>query len=80
MFYLYILKSQKDNGFYIGITKDLEDRIKRHNQGRVKSTKPRRPWQLVYFEKYRSKSEALKRELHLKQMKSARYIRDLLNY
>jgi putative endonuclease len=66
MYYLYILKSQKDLGYYIGITRNIEERLKEHNQGKTKSTKGRLPLILAYFEKYENKSKARMRELKLK--------------
>ena len=33
MFYMYILKSEKDQDLYIGVTKDLKQRIEEHNNG-----------------------------------------------
>lgn len=66
MFYVYILKSQKDNKSYIGSTNDLKSRIKLHNEGRVLSTKLRRPLILVYYEAYLAESDARRREQKLK--------------
>ncbi|OGF18932.1 hypothetical protein A3I35_00220 [Candidatus Falkowbacteria bacterium RIFCSPLOWO2_02_FULL_45_15] len=66
MFYLYILKSDRDNHLYIGSTKDLTRRLKEHNNGVVFSTKNRRPLKLVYYEAYSVESEARKREHNLK--------------
>ena len=49
----YILKSEKDNGIYIGSTKDLKDRyLNQHQKGKIKSTKSRRPLALIYFEEF----------------------------
>lgn len=48
--YLYILKSIKDGTFYIGISSDPVRRLKEHNAGYQKSTKGRRPYQLIYME------------------------------
>ena len=69
MYYLYIIKSLKIGKFYIGVTKDLKKRLKDHNWGRTKSTKPFRPWKLVYVEKFLNKNEAFKREFYLKSRK-----------
>ena len=66
MFYVYILKSNKDNSLYVGFTDDLRVRLVKHNQGLVKSTKNLRPLILVYYEAYRSKKDALIREKRLK--------------
>ena len=73
-FFVYILKSLKDNRLYIGQTNNLEDRIKRHNKGEVAATKNRRPLELIYSEIYNSRSEAMKRERYLKSLKSSKYI------
>jgi len=62
MFYVYILKSIKDDGIYIGKTNNLKRRIWEHNNGYVSSTKSRRPFILLESFRYRSESEALKME------------------
>jgi len=66
MHYVYILKSLKDNNLYIGSTNDLSRRIKEHNEGKVFSTKNRVPFELIYYEAYKSESDARKRERNLK--------------
>ncbi len=71
MYFVYLLKSKKDDGFYIGFSSDLKRRIKEHNTGLNKSTKHRAPFKLVYFEACPSKSLALQREKRLKQFKNA---------
>lgn len=78
MYFLYILKSRKDSKFYIGSTSNLEDRILRHNQGREKSTKHRIPLELYYFEKFNTRSEAIKREYYIKSLKSSKFIEKLM--
>jgi putative endonuclease len=72
MFYVYILKSKKDNEFYIGSTNDLKRRVVEHNKGCVKSTKIRRPFYLVYYEAYFAESDARRREQCLKLRGHAR--------
>ncbi len=66
MFYVYVLKSQKDGRVYVGYSTDLKSRFKRHTEGRVRSTQAYRPWVLVYYEAYLAKSDATKREKQLK--------------
>ena len=66
MYYVYVLKSEKDYNLYIGYTSDLKNRIKDHNQGKTKSIKHRIPFSLVYYEAYKNKTDARKRELELK--------------
>ena len=66
MFYIYVLKSKKDQQLYIGSTNDLKRRFKEHNNGEVFSTKPRRPFELVYYEAYKAEGDARNREKKLK--------------
>jgi putative endonuclease len=49
--YVYFLKSQKDGSYHIGVTSNIEIRLKEHNIGLSKSTAPKRPWILVRIEK-----------------------------
>ena len=77
MFFMYILKSQKDASLYTGYKNDLRKRFKEHNLGLAKSTKSKRPWRLVYYEAYASRQDAMKRENNLKLR--AKALRQLLN-
>ena len=80
-YYIYILKSLKDNVFYTGFTINLEKRLHEHNYGQVKSTRYRRPFELVYFEGCRDKDDALHREKYLKTTYGKRYIKNRIkNY
>ncbi|MFH0834151.1 MAG: GIY-YIG nuclease family protein [Patescibacteria group bacterium] len=66
MHFVYILKSVGRKRFYIGVSSDVSKRLLEHNRGCAKSTKPYRPWQIVYTEKFESKTAAYKREFYLK--------------
>ena len=66
MFYVYVLKSKKDRNAYIGFTSDLRKRLVEHNTGLVPSTKSRTPFELVYYEAYKSEIDARGRERSLK--------------
>ncbi len=68
MYYIYILRSQKDGNLYIGQTENLEERLRYHNLGRVKSTKRRLPLELLHMEEFSSRSEAMRREKILKSI------------
>lgn len=71
MNYTYILKCNDDT-LYTGWTNNLEKRIKDHNDGKgAKYTKTRRPVELVYYEKFETKEEAMKREYAIKQLTRA---------
>ena len=54
-YFVYILTSLKDSKRYIGMTSDLNRRLNEHNSGKVKSTKNRRPLELIYTEEFTSK-------------------------
>lgn len=66
MHYVYILKSEVDGRIYVGFSSDLRARLLRHNSRRVRSTKAYAPWKLIYYEAYRAKGDATKREKQLK--------------
>ena len=66
MFYIYILKSLKDNKLYVGHTNDLKRRLKEHNSGDNLSTKRYLPWKLIYYEACLLESDARRREKYLK--------------
>lgn len=66
MFFLYILKSIQYNRNYTGVTNSVENRLRVHNSGGSKSTKPWRPWIVAYTEQFSTLSEAKKREWFLK--------------
>ncbi len=76
-FAVYILQSQKDGRYYIGHTQDLAGRLDQHNRGASKSTRNHRPWELVYYEKYSTRKDAVKRENQIKKQKSRVYIEKL---
>ncbi|KKR85071.1 MAG: GIY-YIG domain protein [Candidatus Uhrbacteria bacterium GW2011_GWA2_41_10] len=65
---IYLLFSPKINRFYIGSSREntVESRLKRHNEGRVKSTKFGSPWKVVCVEHFETYTQARKRELYLK--------------
>lgn len=70
-FYTYILKSRKTGKLYIGITDNLRKRIEKHNSFQVLSTKTGAPYELIYFEGYKSMDMAKEREYKLKQFGQA---------
>jgi putative endonuclease len=66
MFYCYILLSAKSHIFYFGSTNNLTARLKLHNSGQVKSTKPHLPWKLVWYSGFETEKQARDFELYLK--------------
>jgi len=76
VYFTYVLKSQKDGMLYIGYTENLDKRILEHNSGKVKSTKYRTPFELVYYEACRNLEDALHREKYLKSTYGHRYLKN----
>jgi len=72
MFYVYVLKSLKDDELYIGSTNDLKRRLKEHQDGKSFSTKLRRPFELIYYEAYKNEKDSREREQALKLRGNAR--------
>jgi len=68
-YFVYMLKSLKDEKFYTGHTSDLKKRLKQHNSGMVRSTKARRPFEIVYWESCGTRRDAMKRERQLKSFR-----------
>lgn len=66
MHYCYILLSSKSHIFYYGSTKNLQARIKTHNEGKVKSTKPYLPWELVWYGAFETEKQSKNFEEYLK--------------
>jgi len=77
-YFVYIIKSLKDDTYYIGSTQDLSERMERHNQGRSTYTKSKRPWELVFCEEHLDRSRAIIREKEIKSRKSKSYIEALI--
>ncbi len=65
-FYVYVLKSIRSNKFYIGYTENLKRRVKEHNDGKNLSTKPFKPYKLIFYEAFLNRLDAKNREAYLK--------------
>lgn len=69
--YTYLLRCA-DGTYYCGWTNDLDKRVAVHNSGKgAKYTKTRRPVELVYYETFETKQEAMSREYHIKRLTRA---------
>ncbi len=72
MYYVYILKSVKFTGkIYIGYTSDLKKRVALHMAGANYTTRNLRPLELIYYEAFKSKTDARNREKQLKNYGNA---------
>ena len=69
MAYVYILKD-KFGKYYVSTTENIEQRLKRHQCGKVGSTKNKLPVTLVFSEFHPTKSDARKKEYKIKKWKS----------
>ena len=78
MHYVYTLLSEKDGYFYTGSTCDLKRRFEEHKNGRVNSTKNRRPLKLIYYEACLNEDDARQRERYLKSGMGKKYLRNRL--
>ncbi len=76
--FTYILQSKKDNKFYTGYTRDLKLRFEQHQQGKVESTKDRRPFRLIYFEGCLKQRDATHREKYLKTYLGKMFLKNRL--
>ncbi|MBU4305212.1 MAG: GIY-YIG nuclease family protein [Candidatus Omnitrophica bacterium] len=73
---IYILKSKKDGNIYTGSTTDIEKRLRYHNSGKVRSTKARRPLDLIYTEECQTRTQARQRENFLKSGQGRKWIEE----
>jgi putative endonuclease len=82
MFYVYLLENQIDKSWYIGFTADLQARIARHNSGTgARTTARKENWELIYYEAYKLKADAIGREKFLKSGSGRTYLKkQLKNY
>lgn len=78
MYYTYVLRSEKDDKFYVGFTEDLKLRFEKHSKGQVEATRDRRPLKLIYYEACLSQDDATKREKYLKTYHGKMFIRKRL--
>lgn len=73
--YFYVLECA-DKSYYAGYTNDLQKRLAVHNAGKgAKYTRARGPVQMIHFEEFETKPEAMKAEYAFKQLTKAKKIR-----
>lgn len=81
MFYVYAISSLQHNYIYVGLTQNIENRVSRHNNGRERTTRFYKPFQLIYSEAVETRILARKREIYWKSgigKEKLRAIRDKL--
>jgi putative endonuclease len=77
-FFVYAISSAAKQQIYIGFSKDVNKRLKEHNNGLNFSTKPYRPWELIYFEAHTNELDARRREKYLKTTQGKRALKLML--
>ena len=78
MAYVYILKLI-NNHYYVGSCRDINKRLKQHNQGYVVSTKNKRPFTVMYIKLFSNYRTAYKEEQRIKNWKKRKSIENLYN-
>ncbi|MEE9139882.1 MAG: GIY-YIG nuclease family protein [Alphaproteobacteria bacterium] len=67
MYYVYILASEPSPGrFYVGLTADLDQRLKEHNSGKSSHTAKYEPWKLAIYIAFADRRKAFRFERYLK--------------
>jgi predicted GIY-YIG superfamily endonuclease len=80
MYTVYIIRSQRKDWVYIGMTSNLEQRLEQHNRGYNPSTKFYRPYLLLHTETFNTSFEARVREKYLKTASGKRWIKKMWPY
>lgn len=73
---VYILKSLKNARHYTGITIDTDRRLREHNEGKTKSTRPHTPYKIIWTSKFMTKSDALKLEFKIKKKRAPNFLKE----
>ncbi|MFZ1279310.1 MAG: GIY-YIG nuclease family protein [Ignavibacteriaceae bacterium] len=78
MFYVYAIKSNSRNYIYVGLTNNLERRLEEHNSGNNKTTKPYRPFKLIYSESFITRVDARIKEKVLKTGSGKEFLKNFV--
>ena len=79
MFIVYILKSNSAKKSYVGVTNDIERRLREHNSGKHFYTKRYIPWEIIHTESFNAFKEARSREKFLKTTGGRRFLKKLFD-
>ena len=78
MFTVYAISSETRNYVYVGLTSNLEKRIEFHNNGYEQTTKPYRPFRLIFREEFPDRPSARIKEKYLKTATGKSFLKQLL--
>ena len=79
MWYVYVLKSEKNGRYYIGHTQNLDERLRMHNSGKTKSPKGYLPVNIIHTEVLETKQDAYKREMQIKSYKGGNAFKKIIS-
>ena len=79
MYFVCAIQSLSRNYIYVGLTSNLKDRIDRHNKGYEKTTKPYRPFILIFFEILNDRPSARKQEKYWKSASGKRKLKAIVS-
>uniref|UniRef100_UPI003216CC0F GIY-YIG nuclease family protein n=1 Tax=uncultured Draconibacterium sp. TaxID=1573823 RepID=UPI003216CC0F len=77
-YFVYLIESDKDGIWYIGLSVEPDERLKQHNKGKSKFTKGHIPWRLLYKEKVGSLQLARRKEKYYKTSAGKRRLKKIL--
>ena len=78
MFYAYVIKSINSEFLYKGHCENLEERLAQHNSGMTESIRPYLPFQIVFFEEFETRGEAIRREKYFKTAAGRKFLKTKL--
>ena len=79
LYKVYVLRSKVAKKSYVGVTNDLEKRLREHNSGKQYYTRRYMPWEVIYLEDYQDFEEALQREKFLKTTSGRRFLKKVFS-
>ena len=73
-YFVYLIGDNKKSKLttYVGYTNDIKKRLILHNKGKGAKFTRGRTWKLIYYEKYKTKKEAISRESYIKKNRNLR--------
>ena len=78
MIYVYAIVSKKDKRIYVGMSENVEQRLREHNAGKTKSTKGFIPWELIFTESCIDRKLARVREKYYKSGVGKEFLKTLV--
>ncbi|MBM4127391.1 MAG: GIY-YIG nuclease family protein [Nitrospira sp.] len=79
MYHVYILLNEARTKTYTGVSDDIVNRLREHNEGHVKSSRPYRPYRLIHTEAFSTLSDARKKERFYKSTTGRRRLKDIIS-